>query len=78
MRARCLTTIAKVVYFATPEMLTRLLKDVPLSSFLAQLLSSAVRHLCSLLLQSCTETMCVSMEGQIVTIAASKPGAEQS
>ena len=42
VRAKCLTTIAKVVYFAPPDMLTWLLKDIPLSSFLASLLASQV------------------------------------
>ena len=42
VKAKCLTTVAKGVYFATPDMLKRLLRDIPLSSFLASLLASTV------------------------------------
>lgn len=42
IKAKCLTTIAKAVYFATPDMLGRVLRDIPLSAFLASLLASAV------------------------------------
>jgi E3 ubiquitin-protein ligase TRIP12 len=40
LRAKCLSTIAKIVFSCTPEMLTSLLKDLTFSSFLASLLAS--------------------------------------
>lgn len=40
LRIKCLSTIAKIVFACTPEMLASLLKDLTFSSFLASLLSS--------------------------------------
>lgn len=40
LRIKCLSTIAKIVFACTPEMLATLLKDLTFSSFIASLLSS--------------------------------------
>jgi E3 ubiquitin-protein ligase TRIP12 len=40
LRAKCISTIAKVIFTCTPEMLSTLLKDLTFSSFLASLLAS--------------------------------------
>lgn len=40
VRHRCLATIAKMLYFSTAEQLRQVLLDLPMSSFLASLLSS--------------------------------------
>lgn len=40
LRIKCLSTIAKIIFACTPEMLASLLKDLTFSSFLASLLGS--------------------------------------
>ncbi len=38
LRHRCLASLVRMLYFASPELLAELLKDVPISSFIAGIL----------------------------------------